>query len=259
MKSNHFPLANFYEALIFLTWGLVTLNFFLLFGNDFLKARPRKSIHGETLAPREILFSDPTFSGPGSQSTNGKRPVSFLSSMYNRFLYMLSKPQKKIYGGILAPCILFIIAFAQFNLSSEFSPLVPALKSNWLLMHVSIMIFSYTIFIVAGLTSLILIIQNYYGPKKKQQLTSINRSEIQNNSGTQLKTGEEKSFALSPSRSPYCPPDFPTNQGDNSLAFHLGILQDRNRIISHMDSIFSPIHDHFSGPLPSQKKGVLKQ
>lgn len=82
--------------------------------------------------------------------------------IYQQFLSLLSKPQKKIYGGILAPCILFIIAFAQFNLSSEFSPLVPALKSNWLLMHVSIMIFSYTIFIVAGLISLILIIQKYY-------------------------------------------------------------------------------------------------
>ena len=91
------------------------------------------------------------------------------------------KPQNKIYGGILAPCILFIIAFAQFNLSSEFSPLVPALKSNWLLMHVSIMIFSYTIFIVAGLISLILIIQNYYRPKKKYQRILVNISEIKNN------------------------------------------------------------------------------
>ena len=70
--------------------------------------------------------------------------------------------EKKIYGGILAPCILFIIAFAQFNLSSEFTPLVPALKSNWLLMHVSIMICSYTTFIGGGLISLILLIQTFF-------------------------------------------------------------------------------------------------
>ena len=58
--------------------------------------------------------------------------------------------QKQVSGAILAPCILFIIAFAQFHLSSDITPLVPALKSNWLLMHVSIMICSYTTFIIGG-------------------------------------------------------------------------------------------------------------
>nr|YP_010260911.1 Heme attachment to plastid cytochrome c [Cephaleuros virescens]UIB38665.1 Heme attachment to plastid cytochrome c [Cephaleuros virescens] len=138
IKSNHFPLANFYEALIFLTWCLSTLNLFL----------------GVT---SELFFYERQ---PTIQSA-----FSFFPPFRWKSLDLLSKPalalcvQKKIYGGILAPCILFIIAFAQFNLSSEWSPLVPALKSNWLLMHVSIMIFSYTIFIVGGLISLILLVR----------------------------------------------------------------------------------------------------
>ena len=184
LKANHFPLANFYEALIFLTWCLVTLNFFLVFG---------------TKVPLPSNFSKKANRNSNPKTSPGaKSPILFFKSIYNQCLYgvrLVSKresqsqvietrheglnppgsnlriaplknsdvrPQNKIYGGILAPCILFIIAFAQFNLSSEFSPLVPALKSNWLLMHVSIMIFSYTIFIVAGLISLILIIQKYY-------------------------------------------------------------------------------------------------
>ena len=169
LKSNHFPLANFYEALIFLTWCLVTLNFFLVFGTASMSSNTK------TKSILNVEYGKNFFSAPKNSPekvahdfNSGQPSLQFfgtLNNIYDQFLYrahFASKPQKKIYGGILAPCILFIIAFAQFNLSSEFSPLVPALKSNWLLMHVSIMIFSYTIFIVAGLISFILIIQKYY-------------------------------------------------------------------------------------------------
>ena len=191
LKSNHFPLANFYEALIFLTWGLVTVNFFLLFGTDFIisgfslpifTTNRRKS--PSVLTTPETMFSNSLTSKsyPDNFEKSCGAPQENIAPwlfVYNQFLYMLSKPQKKIYGGILAPCILFVLAFAQFNLSSEFSPLVPALKSNWLLMHVSIMIFSYTIFIVAGLISLILIIQNYYRPRKNLRAPIEDRSPYQ--------------------------------------------------------------------------------
>lgn len=48
-------------------------------------------------------------------------------------------------------------------------------------MHVSIMIFSYTIFIVAGLISFILIIQKYYQNRRKirRQINLVNRESHQ--------------------------------------------------------------------------------
>ena len=54
-------------------------------------------------------------------------------------------------GGILSSIALFIQTFADWRLPTEMrdiKPLIPALQSNWLLMHVSIMIFSYaTLFV----------------------------------------------------------------------------------------------------------------
>ena len=128
IQSNHFPLANFYEALVFLTWCLVTLNF--------------------------IILLEPS----GSSSLN-------------------FSVQKQVSGAILAPCILFIIAFAQFNLSADITPLVPALKSNWLLMHVSIMICSYTTFMVGGLLSILLLMQTIYSYSQTLSLVPSFQSE----------------------------------------------------------------------------------
>lgn len=47
---------------------------------------------------------------------------------------------------MIAPTALFLNAFANFQLPEslqQFSPLVPALKSNWLMMHVTVMLSSY--------------------------------------------------------------------------------------------------------------------
>ena len=132
-----------------------------------LKKIQKKKIFETTI--QKNLFS--TDSSQRKNQSAQQLPSSMIDSLketkHNKFMdehqkkeHALRKQEKKIYGGILAPCILFILAFAQFNLSSEFTPLVPALKSNWLFMHVSIMICSYTTFIVGGLLSLILLIQS---------------------------------------------------------------------------------------------------
>lgn len=64
---------------------------------------------------------------------------------------------------ILAPFALFTYSFAIFNLPAkmqQWSFLLPALQSNWLLMHVSSMIFSYAILLSGSLFSLLFLI--YY-------------------------------------------------------------------------------------------------
>jgi cytochrome c-type biogenesis protein CcsB len=63
----------------------------------------------------------------------------------------------KLIGSITAPCALFTNAFATFSLPKEMqeaSPLVPALQSNWLMMHVTVMILSYAALILGSLLSI---------------------------------------------------------------------------------------------------------
>jgi cytochrome c-type biogenesis protein CcsB len=60
-------------------------------------------------------------------------------------------------GGILSSAALFIETFADWRLPSELKemkPLIPALQSNWLLMHVSIMILSYAALLIGCLLAI---------------------------------------------------------------------------------------------------------
>lgn len=71
------------------------------------------------------------------------------------------KSKSKLIGSINMPISLFTIAFASFSLPPEMkmaSPLVPALRSNWLMMHVSIMMLSYATLIIGSLLSILFLI-----------------------------------------------------------------------------------------------------
>ena len=60
------------------------------------------------------------------------------------YLYIESQTKSKLIGAILIPVALLINAFGNLTLTPEMqkaSPLVPALQSNWLMMHVSMMSF----------------------------------------------------------------------------------------------------------------------
>lgn len=64
-------------------------------------------------------------------------------------------------GTINAPISLFIISFASFSLPidmQEATPLVPALRSNWLMMHVTIMMISYATLMIGSLLSILFLI-----------------------------------------------------------------------------------------------------
>nr|QUE29915.1 CcsA [Erythrocladia irregularis] len=69
--------------------------------------------------------------------------------------------KNQIIGAVTTPVSMFIIAFASISLPNEMqkaAPLVPALKSNWLMMHVSIMIISYATLILGSLLSILFLI-----------------------------------------------------------------------------------------------------
>lgn len=93
--EGYFPLSNLYESLLFLTWALLALSF-----------------------------------------------------------YIELKTKSKLIGAITMPIALLINGFANLTLSPEMqkaSPLVPALQSNWLMLHVSMMLLSYATLILGSL------------------------------------------------------------------------------------------------------------
>ena len=62
-----------------------------------------------------------------------------------------------VVGAITAPSALFVNAFASLSLPATLktaAPLVPALQSNWLMMHVTMMIVSYSMLILGSLFSI---------------------------------------------------------------------------------------------------------
>jgi len=77
------------------------------------------------------------------------------------YLYIEFKTKSKLIGATLIPVTLLINGFANLKLPLEMqkaSPLVPALQSNWLMMHVSMMMLSYGTLIIGSLLSLLFLV-----------------------------------------------------------------------------------------------------
>ena len=72
--------------------------------------------------------------------------VIFSSFAHLKWSSNVTNRVRVLFGAIFAPFILLINTFATFGLPSELqtaSALVPALQSNWLLMHVTVILLSY--------------------------------------------------------------------------------------------------------------------
>jgi cytochrome c-type biogenesis protein CcsB len=81
------------------------------------------------------------------------------------YLYIETKTKSKLIGSILIPVALLINGFANLTLSPEMqksSPLVPALQSNWLMMHVSMMLLSYATLIMGSLLCILFLVISRY-------------------------------------------------------------------------------------------------
>ena len=102
-------------------------------------------------------------------SESGHFPLSniyealiFLSWCFTVIHLVLEKFTKNLLlSCITSPTALFINAFATLSLPEELqkaSPLVPALQSNWLMMHVTVMILSYAALISGSLLAIAFLI-----------------------------------------------------------------------------------------------------
>lgn len=102
-ESGHFPLSNMYESLHFLAWGVTAVTLYYCVS--------------------EVQSSVPKAIDDGKRS--GSIDIAMVWS---------------------SPVALGIIAFATLSLPKELqkaSSLVPALQSNWLMMHVSVVMMAY--------------------------------------------------------------------------------------------------------------------
>ena len=70
----------------------------------------------------------------------------------------------RLVGVVTAPVAMSITAFAALTLPTDMqasAPLVPALKSNWLMMHVSVMMLSYATLMVGSLLAIAFLVVTY--------------------------------------------------------------------------------------------------
>jgi cytochrome c-type biogenesis protein CcsB len=79
------------------------------------------------------------------------------------FISLIAQRTSKInlIGSISTPTALFVSGFASLSLPETMqkpSPLVPALKSNWLMMHVTVMMLSYASLIIGSLMGIFFLV-----------------------------------------------------------------------------------------------------
>ena len=133
-----------------------------------------------------------------------------LSNLYESLLFLvwcllilylyIEKSIKTLFLGVLtSPAILCLITFTDFLLPPELQqtrPLVPALQSNWLVMHVTVMIASYAALLLGCLVSIAyLMFFNYFRYEKKQsQQVEKNFSLINSVSNSFLETDNGFNF-----------------------------------------------------------------
>ena len=93
----------------------------------------------------------------GDYDVDGTTSVALMAT------YLETK--SKLIGSVLIPVTLLISGFANLTLSPEMqksSPLVPALQSNWLMMHVSMMLLSYATLIMGSLLCILFLVISRY-------------------------------------------------------------------------------------------------
>lgn len=120
--------------------------------------------------------------------------------------------QSRLVGVVTAPVAMGITAFATLTLPPEMqnsAPLVPALKSNWLMMHVSVMMLSYSALMVGSLLAIAFLIVTW-GQDIELKGSSVGtggfraqlkRTTLQESAPSQFSVSEGGTAVLSPPQS----------------------------------------------------------
>lgn len=144
---NHFPLSNLYESLIFLSWSFTLIPLILI-----------PSILNLTQislwAPLEPAWKKKNSTDRFDSQTRDSKKITNVNTLI---------------GTIISPIALFVNSFAAFSLPKTMQKaqaLVPALQSNWLMMHVTVMMLSYTALLCGSLLAITFLFVTWYQSKK---------------------------------------------------------------------------------------------
>ena len=161
ISSNHFPLSNLHESLIFLAWIFSLLCVF-----EYKTFVPLLFQRNNGMN----LFVTPASAPAGGQVFLRNTGVSIettpVVSAGNELQRRRGPLPREVIVVIFSPIVVFLVGFGQFLLPSAMTnpmPLVPALQSNWLLMHVSTMLMSYGALISGCLLAFAYLISNEIG------------------------------------------------------------------------------------------------
>ena len=93
-------------------------------------------------------------------------------------LFVESQTKSRLIGAISTPIMFFLSGFSTLTLPTDMQkalPLVPSLQSNWLMMHVTMMMVSYATLIVGSLLSILYLAFLYFN--KNNQKISLNNGQ----------------------------------------------------------------------------------
>ena len=103
-------------------------------------------------------------------------------------LFVEYKTKSRLIGALATPILFFISGFSSLTLPTDMQkalPLVPSLQSNWLMMHVSMMMISYATLIIGSLLSILYLAFSFINQDNKKE--KINKQNAQRRS-------DEKNF-----------------------------------------------------------------
>jgi cytochrome c-type biogenesis protein CcsB len=152
---------NLVVGLLLLAMISVWIEFLLLNNSKFFKKIVRFSTITANIIVTFILCLRWILEGHFPISNLYESLLFLTSILLTIYLYLEKKTKNKLIGAIVIPVTLLINSFLNFALSPEMqisSPLVPSLQSNWLLMHVSMMLFSYATLMMGSLFSILFLV-----------------------------------------------------------------------------------------------------
>lgn len=114
-----------------------------------------------------------------------------LSNLYESLIFLCwgistihllieNQTKSRLIGSISSPLMFFLAGFSSLTLPTEMQkalPLVPSLQSNWLMMHVSMMMISYATLIIGSLFS-IFYLAFFWFNSVKQEANQENESNV---------------------------------------------------------------------------------
>jgi cytochrome c-type biogenesis protein CcsB len=153
-------LSNFCFGCLFLSMLFYLLNFVFLSLKIFHKLGWFTSLLANIVL--FVILSERWISSGYFPLSNLYESLLFLSwTLLFIQLILEFKTSSKIIGILITPIVLLINGFSNLSLPLEMqkaSPLVPALQSNWLMMHVSLMMLSYATLITGSLFSILFLL-----------------------------------------------------------------------------------------------------